>query len=135
MRRQHAEISRVVPPGRRNESRKTRKESSRSELDGARAIRPRLLEIEPHVILFDDREAVVNMETLGGFPNLPAMVRGRQSRPASHATGQRWTQDVLAQGEPALLVVGGDLGRAVKIEPGVLPTQVDLGHQCPRLPG
>jgi len=69
------------------------------------------------------------METLEGFPNFPAMVRGRQSRPASHATGQRRAQDVLAQGEPALLVVGGDLGRAVKIEPGVLPAQFALGHR------
>jgi len=32
--------------------------------------------------------------------------------------GQRRTQDVLAQGEPALLVVGGDPSSAVKIEPG-----------------
>jgi hypothetical protein len=29
---------------------------------------------------------VADMETLGGFPCLPAMLRGRLSRPASHAT-------------------------------------------------
>jgi len=36
--------------------------------------------------------------------------------------GQGRTQGVLAQGQAALLVVGGDLGSSVKIEPGVLPT-------------
>jgi hypothetical protein len=36
--------------------------------------------------------------------------------------GQGRTQGVLAQGQAALPVVGGDLGSSVKIEPGVLPT-------------
>ena len=43
--------------------------------------------------------------------------------------GERRTQDVLAQCEPALLVVGGNLGRAVEVEPSVLPAQVALGYR------
>ena len=43
--------------------------------------------------------------------------------------GQQRTQDVLAQGEPAMRVVGGNLGRSVKIEPSVLPAQVTLGQK------
>jgi len=35
--------------------------------------------------------------------------------------GQGRTQDILAQGQPAMLVVGGNPGSSVKIEPGVLP--------------
>jgi hypothetical protein len=47
----------------------------------------------------------------------------------SLASSEAWTQDVFAQGEPALLIVGGDLGCRVKIEPSVLPAQVALGHR------
>jgi hypothetical protein len=36
----------------------------------------------------DQTGEAIDMETLRGFPNLPAMVRGRQSRPAPRAT---WT--------------------------------------------
>jgi len=41
----------------------------------------------------------------------------------SLASSEAWAQDVFAQGEPALLVVGGDLGGSVKIEPLGLRTQ------------
>jgi len=35
----------------------------------------------------------INMGTLGGFPNPPAMVRGEQSSPAPRATGGLWKQN------------------------------------------
>jgi hypothetical protein len=50
--------------------------------------------IQPHEIVIQDLEAVV---------------------------GQGRTQDVFAQGQAALLVVGGNPGRCVKVEPGMLP--------------
>jgi hypothetical protein len=53
-------------------------------------IGPRLLEFQPHDFVIRDLQPVV---------------------------GQRRTQDVFAQGEPALCVVSYDLGRSVKVEP------------------
>ena len=52
-------------------------------------IGPRLFELQPGVAVVEDLEAVV---------------------------GNWWAEDVLAQGESAVLVVGGDLGRGVKVE-------------------
>jgi hypothetical protein len=68
-----------------NQRREARDEGEGLEVHGRRAVGPRLLEVQPHGSLWQDAQPVVSMETLGGFPNLPAMVRGRQSRPAPHA--------------------------------------------------
>jgi RimJ/RimL family protein N-acetyltransferase len=47
---------------------------------------PFLLEHDGELAGDADFRHLVDMETLEGFPSLPAMVRGRQSRPAPHAT-------------------------------------------------
>ena len=58
-------------------------------------IGPRLLELQPHDFVIQDLQPVV---------------------------GQGRTQDVLAQGDSALLVVGGDTCGSMEVEPGVLTT-------------
>ena len=82
---EHAEVPDGMPLGRRDEGGKTSDERKGLKLDGGRAIGPRALEVQPHRTVGQEAQAVVNMETQRGFPNLPAMVRGRQSRPAPHA--------------------------------------------------
>ena len=83
-----------MPPWGRDNRREARDEGQWRQFHGGCAIGPRLLELQPHDVVIQDLESVV---------------------------GQGRTQDVFAQGEPALLVVGGDLGRSVEIKRGMLP--------------
>jgi hypothetical protein len=44
------------------------------------------------------------------------------------ASGEAWAQDVFAQSESALLVVGGDSGSCVQVEAMVLGAQFAFGN-------
>src|ERR1019366_6498553 len=65
---------------------------------------------------------IVDMETLKGFPNLPAMVRSRQSRLASHAGSSTWKPSKGFQTFPRWLAAG---------KAGWLPTR-DRRHGNPQ---
>src|ERR1039457_3355048 len=66
--------------------------------------------------------AIVDMETLKGFPNLPAMVRSRQSRLASHAGSSTWKPSKGFQTFPRWFAAG---------KAGWLPTR-DRRHGNPQ---
>jgi hypothetical protein len=86
---------------RRDQGGESRNEGQRSQFHRRGAVRPRFLELQLHGSVVEDLEPVV---------------------------GEGRAQDVLAQGQTALLVVGGDLGRGVKIEPLSLGAQVAFGR-------
>jgi hypothetical protein len=111
-----------MPLRRRHQRRKPRDEGQRLKLDRRSSpaglgpahptptprgfaapvtIGPRLLELQPHVSVVEDFQAVV---------------------------GEWRAQDVFAQGQAAWLVVGGDLGCRVKIEAMVLGAQFAFGN-------
>ena len=92
-----------MPPRRWDESCKTRDEGERRKVDAGSAIRPGLLKVDPDGFVVEDLEAVV---------------------------GERRAQNVFAQGEPALFVVGSDPGCSMQVEPVLLCAQLAL---CDRL--
>ena len=77
-------------------------EGERFKVDRRSSVRLRLLELQPHDVVLQHLQPVV---------------------------GQRRTQDVLAQGQSALLVVGGDPGGRVQVEGVGLGAQFAFGNR------
>jgi hypothetical protein len=90
-----------MPLGRRHKRGQSRDEGERVQFNRRGSIGPRLLELQLHISVVENLQPVV---------------------------GQRRAKDIFAQGHSALLVVCGDFGSSVKIEPVSLATQVAFGH-------